>query len=273
MKRIIRGKIALCLAIMSHLSGCVVAPESKETNMLASNLTKSDPELIAIRDNFLQHDLRSSDALTDTQKMLVCIASLSVQQMLPQLQVISEQALALGVSPLLIRETVYLSAAFVGFPRTENAINAVNQVFKRQGIALPLESAANVDPNQRYEQGLAIQMPIYGNEIKDAFNDLPAEFGHDVPRHLTELLFGDFYTRSGLDIQLRELVSLSILATLGAEKQLLSHVIGNIKVGNSKETLIAAMVQCLPYIGFPYMFNAINVIRQVDTPAPTNRTN
>jgi 4-carboxymuconolactone decarboxylase len=53
------------------------------------------------------------------------------------------------------------------------------------------------------------------------------------------------------------------MATLGGtEKQMASHAVGNMKVGNSKETLISAMIQALPYIGFPRSLNAIYVIRE-----------
>jgi 4-carboxymuconolactone decarboxylase len=53
------------------------------------------------------------------------------------------------------------------------------------------------------------------------------------------------------------------LATIGAQSQIKSHTLGNIKAGNSKETLIAAMVQCIGYIGFPNALNAINIIKDI----------
>jgi 4-carboxymuconolactone decarboxylase len=42
-----------------------------------------------------------------------------------------------------------------------------------------------------------------------------------------------------------------------------SHAVGNMKVGNDKETLLAALVQLYPYIGFPRIANAIYAIRDV----------
>ena len=230
-----------------------------------STLKQTDPELVSIRDNFIE-DIHHSGSLTDENRALISIVALATQQTFPQLKQITHQALELGVSPLVIRESVYLAAAFIGFPKTENAIAAVNGVFAQRNISLPLVEAGTVYQDKRYERGLSLQDPIYGNEIKDAMEELPGEFGEDIPRFLTELLFGDFYTRKGLDLKTRELLSLSILATLGAEKQIRAHAIGNLKVGNDKATLIAAMVQCLPYIGFPYMFNAINTIRSVEWP-------
>ena len=230
-----------------------------------STLEQTDPEFVSIRTNFID-DVHNSGSLTDEQRALITIVTLTTQQALPQLRQITHQALKQGVSPLVIRESVYLAAAFIGFPKTENAVAAVNGVFAQHDIALPLVQAGTVSEDKRYEEGLSVQSPIYGNEIANAMRGLPGRMDEDIPRFLTELLFGDFYTREGLDLKTRELLSLSILATLGAEEQIRAHAIGNLKVGNDRATLIAAMVQCLPYIGFPYMFNAINTIRSVEWP-------
>ena len=92
---------------------------------------------------------------------------------------------------------------------------------------------------------------------------LPAGMDESVPRFLTEMCFGDFYTRNGLDVKTRELLMLCVLTTLGADKQIASHAIGNIRAGNDKETLYAAIIQCLPYIGFPLALNAINIIKSI----------
>ena len=115
--------------------------------------------------------------------------------------------------------------------------------------------------DNRYEKGKEIQYPRYGDEIARTFSNLPDEMNESLPRFLTEVGFDDFYTRSGLDLKTRELLSLCVLAAIGAESQIHSHSKGNIKAGNDKATQIAAMIQCLPYIGFP---NALNAIRIID---------
>ena len=81
---------------------------------------------------------------------------------------------------------------------------------------------------------------------------------------LTTFCFSDFYTRKGLTIKQRELLSLVVLTTLGAEKQLTAHIIGAQKVGNSRETLLAAMMQAMPYIGMPNALTAVNLIKDTD---------
>ena len=83
-------------------------------------------------------------------------------------------------------------------------------------------------------------------------------------RYLSEYCFGDFYTRKGLDLKTRELMTMVMLATLGGcENQLRGHVGANIIVGNSRELLIETITQCQPYIGFPRTLNAITIINEV----------
>ena len=67
-----------------------------------------------------------------------------------------------------------------------------------------------------------------------------------------------------LDLKTRELLTLCIISALGGcESQVKSHVQGNLSVGNSKQTLVDAMTQCLPYMGFPRTLNALACINQV----------
>ena len=93
---------------------------------------------------------------------------------------------------------------------------------------------------------------------------LPEDMGSDVARFLTEVCFGDFYTREGLDLKTRELLMLSALVTTGNNTVTLkSHIKGNLKAGNSKETITAAIIQCLPYVGFPNTLAALRTLKDV----------
>jgi 4-carboxymuconolactone decarboxylase len=48
------------------------------------------------------------------------------------------------------------------------------------------------------------------------------------------------------------MLTLCAIASLGGcEPQLKAHIQGNVNVGNTKEILLEALTQCLPYIGFP----------------------
>jgi 4-carboxymuconolactone decarboxylase len=143
-----------------------------------------------------------------------------------------------------------------------NALDTINNVFKNRGIPLPLQSTGTVSEEPRFEKGKVVQYPLYGEGMKQNMKDLPGEFAEAIPRILTETCFGDYYTRGGLDIKTRELMIFCALATLGGtDRQMGSHAVGNMKVGNDKETLLSALVQLYPYIGFPRIANAIYAIK------------
>lgn len=223
----------------------------------------NDPELMIILQRFIFGEVFETGTLDKKTRELLTVVCLTAIQTLPQLKAHVQAALNVGNSPLEVREAIYQCAPIIGFPRTLNAVSVADEVFQENGITLPLPTQGRTEESERYEKGLALQFPLYGNEIKEKYADLPDGIGEALPRFLTEMCFGDFYTRGVLSVQERELLVLAVLAAIGADVQIKAHVAGNLKAGNSKETLYAAMVQCLPYIGFPAAFNAVNIIKSM----------
>lgn len=224
----------------------------------------NDPEFLNILQRLIFGEVFFVGHLPHTTREMITCTVLSVMQTLPQLKSHANAALNVGVSPLELREVVYQCAPFIGIPKTLNAINAIDEVFTARNISLPLENQCFVEDDKRYEEGLKIQQPLYGDEIKEHYAALPDHLGDQLARFLTSYCFGDFYTRPALDIQTRELLILCILTTLNADKQIVAHGLGNIKVGNSLTTCYEALFQCLPYIGFPSTFNAINALMTIE---------
>lgn len=233
----------------------------------------SDPEMMDILQKFIFGEVfRTGNLDMKTREMITCI-TLTTMQTLPQLKAHAGAALNVGVTPIELRELVYLCAPYIGFPKTLNALATINEVFTERGIALPLEKQGTVTEENRYEKGHDIQEPIYGDAVKEALKNVPGGLGDEAARFLTEYCFGDIYTRSGMDMQTRELLVYCILTTLEADSQLISHTRSNIKLGNSKETLAAAVIQCLPYIGFPPAMKTLKIIQEVQSPAVDNSNN
>lgn len=221
----------------------------------------SDPEMMAILQKYIFGEVFTVGNLDMKTREMLTVTSLAVQQTLPQLKAHINAALNVGVTPLEVRESLYQCAPFIGFPKTLNAIGVMNEVFKERGIKPPLEMAGTTDEKSRYEKGAAIQKPLYGDEISKALEGLPESMGDDVSRFLTEFCFGDIYTRKGLDVKTRELLIISILVTTGDTETLQSHIKGALKAGNSKETITAAIIQCLPYVGFPNTIAALKCLK------------
>jgi 4-carboxymuconolactone decarboxylase len=223
-----------------------------------------DPEFYDIMKSFTYGEIFSQGTLDDRQRELIALVVLTTIQCLSEVRVHVGAALNVGVTPVEIKEAFYQCAPFIGFPRVQEALAVVNEVISSRQISLPLDSQRRIGEKDRFVKGREIQFPIYGDRIKQAVSNLPEEQRESIPRYLTELCFGDLYTRAGLDLQTRELLILCVLSALGGtDLQIKSHATGNLKVGNSRETLISAITFCLPFIGFPRTLNAINIVKEV----------
>lgn len=227
--------------------------------------TKSsfDQEYHEIMKRYLYGDVYEHGRLDLKMRELILIV---VQTTLQTKKALKEHTLAglkAGLAPEIIKEAVYQCTPYVGYGRVEEALDVINEVFSTQGITLPLPSMATVNEETRFDDGLAVQVSVFGDSIIAGHKNAPTELKH-IQNYLSAYCFGDFYTRKGLTIQERELLTMVMLASLGGcENQLRGHVGGNLAVGNSRELLIETITQCQPYIGFPRTLNAINIINEV----------
>lgn len=257
------GKMSVCAASKNR----VAAAQEKQTQLFGgsrNNLAKTDPGFAAVMDNFIYGDVYNRGKLTDKQRELLTITTLTAAQSFDTLPEHINAALKAGATPIEIKETIYQCAPYVGFPKAVSALELTNKIFKKQGIKMPLPDQATVTETTRFDEGFKVQSDIFGVEnISNMHKNSPANQKH-IANYLSEFCFGDTYTRSGLDLQMRELITLCAISTIGgAEPQVKAHVQANLNVGNDKELLLDAVTQCLPYIGFPRTLNAIACINQV----------
>lgn len=222
----------------------------------------TDPEMMDILQKFIFGEVFQTGDLTLKQREMITCITLATMQTLPQLKAHAGAALNVGVTPEELREVMYLTAPFIGFPKMLNAAATVNEVFKERGITLPLKKQGTVTEDTRHETGKAIQDRLYPGGIASVMGGMPGDMGKDVEQFLTDYFFGEIYSRGALDLQTRELLGYCVLATMEADSQLQSHYHGNINVGNTPEMLTAAVIQCLPYIGFPAAIKALRIIKQ-----------
>lgn len=182
--------------------------------------------------------------------LLGCQGSDAFRRVLPQ-------ALDAGLSPTKVKETVYQAVDYLGIGRVLPFLDITNDVFTARGISLPLEGQATTTMDDRLEKGAQAQAEIFGDQMLEAWKN-----GH-INRWLAANCFGDYYTRGGLDLKERELITFCFLAAQGGcEPQLIAHSQGNMNLGNDKEFLVRVVSQILPYIGYPRSLNAITCVNK-----------
>jgi 4-carboxymuconolactone decarboxylase len=229
-----------------------------------STLKVTDPELIEAFDNFAFDEvLRCGDLDTRTRLMLQ-LASMIASQALSEYRVMLGAALTAGVSPVQAKEIVYQAVPYVGMAKVFDFIHATNEVLTERGVKLPLPGQATTTPENRVAKGLELMQQIVGAEAVDGMRAAAGEDEFHFQNYLAGNCFGDYLTRSGLDVKTRELLTFSMLISLGCcELQAKGHAAANLRVGNDRRMLLSVITQLLPFIGYPRTLNALQVINEV----------
>ena len=230
-----------------------------------STLKVTDPELIEIFDNWAFDEVMDAAQMDVRLRLMVQLAALIACQAVNEYRVMLGGALNVGVTPVEAKEIVYQALPYVGMAKLFDFLHATNEVLQSRGIDLPLPAQSTTTAQSRFEQGLAAQKSIFGERIDAMYAQSPPDQMH-IQRFLSAHCFGDYYTRDGLDLRTRELLTFAILAALGGcEPQLAGHVAGNLAVGNDRQVLIATITQLLPFIGYPRTLNALRMINEGTT--------
>lgn len=117
----------------------------------------------------------------------------------------------------------------------------------------------------RFEAGMEQLKRIDGTGGENVIKSLE-RIAPDVGKFIIEFAFGDIYTRGELSLKEREMITITSLLTLGGcEPQLEVHINGALNVGISPGKIIETFTQCIPYVGFPRVLNAITVAKKVFT--------
>ncbi|MDQ0204809.1 carboxymuconolactone decarboxylase family protein [Pectinatus haikarae] len=115
----------------------------------------------------------------------------------------------------------------------------------------------------RFERGMEQLKSIDGlggEKVIESLEDISPDLG----RYIVEFAFGDIYTRNGLNLQERELITITSLLTAGGcEPQLAVHINGALNVKIPPQKIIETFLQCIPYTGFPKVLNAVFVAKKI----------
>ena len=227
-----------------------------------STLKVSDPELIEIFDNWAFDEVTKASDMDIRLRLMVQLAALIACHAVGEYSAMLDGALNVGVMPAEVKEIVYQAVPYAGMGKVFDFIHATNEVFRNRGIALPLEGQSTTTAQTRHAEGLAIQKRFFGERIDAMYAQSPKDQLH-IQHFLSANCFGDYYTRKGLDLKTRELLTFAMLAALGGcEPQLAGHVVGNLAVGNDRQVLIDTLTQLLPFIGYPRTLNALRVVSE-----------
>ena len=177
--------------------------------------------------------------MTKKQQALVAIAANEAKGNIEGLKVALNEGLEQGLTVSEAKEALSQLYAYTGFPRSLNALGALQQVIKeRLEAGLHVEEGREADPLPKdydaLKQGTKVQTQLVGGQ------PFTYAFAPQTDYYLKAHLFGDIFARNNLSFADREIVTVSAISALpGCEPQLQAHVSGARNMGVKDETLKA----------------------------------
>ena len=223
------------------------------------NYQETDPEFAQRLEHFAFSEVvnEPGQQLDPVTRHMAILATLLGCQGLEEFRLELPRALDAGLTPVMVKEVVYQAVDYMGIGRVRPFLDATNEILRARGVSLPLEGQATTTMEDRLEKGAQTQVAIFGEGMREAWKN-----GH-INRWLAANCFGDYYTRTGLTLAQREMITFCYLAAQGGcEPQLTAHAGGNMNLGNDRDFLIRVVSQCLPYIGYPRSLNAIACVNK-----------
>ena len=163
------------------------------------------------------------------QQSIIAIASLTAKGDLQTLESALTEGLDAGLTVNEIKEVMVHLHAYCGFPRSIRGLRTFIKVLdkrKAEGVEdqLGAEATPIEDNRTKYERGKANLETLVQAKLDGPPADY-AQFAPIIEVFLKEHLFADIFDRDILDYRQRELVTVSVLATIGGvEPMLHSHM-------------------------------------------------
>jgi alkylhydroperoxidase/carboxymuconolactone decarboxylase family protein YurZ len=185
---------------------------------------------------------KASEALSSKQQGIIPIAAYTADGDLQQLKSALNEGLDAGLTINEIKEVIVHLYAYCGFPRSIRGLQTFMEVLderKANGITdeMGAEAAPVNDDLTKYERGKKNLETLIGRPLTGPQKGYAA-FAPVIEIFLKEHLFADIFDRDVLTFAERELVTVSVLSSIGGvEPMLRSHLSICLNVGYTPEQL------------------------------------
>jgi 4-carboxymuconolactone decarboxylase len=114
-----------------------------------------------------------------------------------------------------------------------------------------------------YQKGLEVMDHLMGAAGRDAVVKRLDELDSGLARLIVEHCFGKVWTRPGLDMRSRSLITMTTLAALNRGPQLRLHIRGALNLGIPEKEIVELLVHVGLYAGLPVMAEGLTAAREV----------
>lgn len=181
--------------------------------------------------------------LSKKQEKIITISAFTAKGELDKLKIELNAGLDAGLTVNEVKEVLVHLYAYSGFPRSLRGLQTFMTVLdQRKAKGINDNSGREVSPitdtRDKYERGKDILSQLTGEKVEGRPTTGYAAFSPEIETFLKEHLFADIFERDVLTYAEREMVTVSVLASIGGvEPMLRSHMNLSLNVGITPEQL------------------------------------
>ena len=116
------------------------------------------------------------------------------------------------------------------------------------------------------KKGMEVRTKLFGEKAAQDGDTFLRNFDEGFATFLNEQLFGTIWSRPGLPIKLRSLLTMTALMALGRGPELRLHMRGALNLGIPPEEIKELIVHVSQYSGVPTAIEAIRAFTEVTAP-------
>jgi 4-carboxymuconolactone decarboxylase len=233
----------------------VVQPISGGSRLTQNDIKSVSPALAAYTQGTLLGDVWERPGLSARDRSIVTVSALIARNQTARMSDYLGLALDNGVKPGELSEIITHLAFYCGWENAMSAVAIAEEVFRQRGIGPDRLPPAQVQ-----------FLPLNESAEKQRAAAVEQNFGAVAPgvvQYTTDALFRDLWLRPALDPRDRSLVTVSALIASGQVAQVTYHLNRAMDNGLTQTQAAEALTQLAFYAGWPSVFSALPVVKDV----------
>jgi len=114
-----------------------------------------------------------------------------------------------------------------------------------------------------FDKGLKVRREVLGAEYVDNALKSADDFTRPIQELVTQMAWGEIWTRPGLDRRTRSFMNLAMITALNRPHELKLHVRGALNNGLSKAEIMEVFLQTAIYCGMPAALDSFRIAKEV----------
>lgn len=118
------------------------------------------------------------------------------------------------------------------------------------------------EPTERFRTGMATRRRVLGGDYVDAATAAMTPFDADFQTFITEGAWGSVWSRPGVSLRERSMMTIALLAALGHDAEVAMHVRATRNTGATADDIKEALLHVAIYAGVPAANHAFKIVKK-----------